>query len=324
MTRILILIVTLAAFQSCEILQQGTATNPTPTKAKINKPTKVKETINNHVYSVFQDKGSLTGYQFGELYFFKPQEIKDLDKLIEEKNNLPNLVGDYNEELDEKLEIQEKKIAKQKKKLKDENIFPWYEQRWIFAVTFLNDSTQLYEYNFEVYPNYKIKDVKEQMSVHLSKSELSTFEYFINQNPLFESDTDYRWANEMNAKMYDQLFAALEAEKDHKSELLKTILNMVTYIQKKNSFDENNYTKEFVIKWEKENLKNYEDIISLKRTPLQQITTNIDDIDVLTGYQIKHSFVRSGSSDVKVLIFNFDLNFVLLNAIETNKNDANE
>jgi len=324
MTRILILFITLAAFQSCEILQQGTATDPTPVKAKVNKPLKVKETIKKHVSNSFYQKGKPEGYQFGELYFFKPQEIKDLDQMIEEKNNLPHVVGAYNDELEQKLEEQDKKIAKQKKKLKDENIFPWYEQNWIFSVRFLNDSIQLYEYNFEVYPNYKIKDVKEQMSVHLTETELNTFEYFINQNPLFESDTDYRWANEMNAKIYDQLFSSLEAEKQHKSELLKTILNIVTYIQKNNSFDEKEYTKGFVINWEKKNLENYDDIVNLSYTPLEQTTTNIEGTDVLTGYQIKHSFVRSGSSDVKILTFSFDLNFVLLNAIETNKNDSNE
>lgn len=324
MNKIIFLILTAFTLQACEILQQGTDTDPTPVKTKVNKPIKVKETIKNHVKKSFFSKGSVKGYQFGELYFFKPQEIKDLDKMIEIKNNLPHEVGKYNEELDQKIEAQEKKIAQQKKKLKEENIFPWYEQNWIFSVAYTNDSIQLYEYNFVVYPNYTIKDVKEKMSVHLSKSEIKTFEYFINQNPLFESDTDYRWANEMNANMYDQLFAALESEKEHKSELLKTILSIVTYIEKNNSFDEKAYTMDFVKKWEKNNLENVEDIVSLSYEPLTQTATLINETEVLTGYQIQHSFVRSGSSDVKILTFDFDLNFVLLNVVESNKTNSNE
>jgi hypothetical protein len=293
-------------FISCALI--GCLGNyPTTTTSNINKKTKeekVQEAVSNHVTSTFEKIGKYKNYQFGDLVMYKPIEIKELDALIDVKNKLPLQENLSNEMLDSALNAQEVKIAYKKQEIQDKHIYPWFEINHIFTISPLaGDSVNVYQYDFEVYPNYTIKDAHQNMLLRLRKTEYATFDYFFNQLPVYESE-NYSWANDMNDLFYAQCLAALENEDEYKGELLRTILKMTDYIRMHNDFDEGDFTKNVALDWEKENIENPGKKINFKE--LTPVIENIENIDVIVGYQLIHEL-----SENQQLIFIFDLNFVL-------------
>ena len=142
-----------------------------------SKEEKVKEGVSNHVKTSFANLGAYKNIQFGELFMLKPKEILELDEMIEVKNQLPLEQEKYGDKLEEVIEAQEVKIAYKKQEIQDKHIYPWYELNHLFAIIPAEkDSIGVYEYDFEVYPNYTIKEAHQKLSLQLSKAEFKTFE----------------------------------------------------------------------------------------------------------------------------------------------------
>lgn len=272
-----------------------------------SKEVKVKEGVSNHVKNAFANLGAYKNVKFGELFMLKPKEIQELDEMIAVKNNLPLEREKYRDSLESKIEEQEVKIAYKKQEIQDNRIYPWYEINHLFAIIPADkDTVGVYEYDFEVYPNYTIKEAHQKLAIQFSKAEYMSFESFMNQKPIYESN-DYNWSYEMNTKYYRQCFAALDEEEDYKEELLRTILKMSDFIILNNEFKESSFTRQLVKEWEKENLKD-----ALNNGEYGQLTpviSELDGTDVITGYQILHTLKEPSEITYK---FMFDLNFVLI------------
>lgn len=296
-------------FTSC--LGNYPTINTTTPSAK-SKEESVKECVTNHIKKSFEGQGTYKNFKFGELYVLKPAEIIELDKLIDFKNQLPLKSAQYGDKLDSVTNAQDVKIAFKKQEIKDKNLFPWYEIDHIFSlVPNSGDSVILYEFNFEVFPNYTVKEVHQKMSVVLTKKEYKTFEYFFRQSPVYESD-NYSWDYEMNNAFYAQCFAAIEAEEDNKADLIKTIIAMTDYIVLNNQFDEKDFTKQSVKNWEKDNLDSNYSFGSYDA--LTPVLVNVDGQEVIAGYEILHHLKKQ--EEEVVLVFSFDLNFVLTTVLE--------
>lgn len=294
----------------------GNYPTSTPTSSnvsKISKEEKVKEGVSNHVKIAFASMGSYKNFKFGELFMLKPKEILELDEMIEKKNQMPLQYELYGDSLEQVIEAQDVKIAFKKQEIQDNGIYPWYEINHIFAIQpVTGDSATVYEYDFEVYPNYTIKEAHQNMMLPLSKKEYSTFKIFMNQSPVYES-SDYGWANEMNSSFYTTCYAALDNEKEYKGELLKTIIRMTDYIRSNNQFNEKDFTLKVVQEWEKVNLP---EIVSVgKYEKLAPFISKVDEVDVITGYQLNH-ILKEDSVSKSGYSFLFDLNFVLTSVKE--------
>lgn len=283
------------------------ATSGNSSVSEKTKEEKVKEGVSNHVKSAFADFGAYKNIEYGELFLLKPKEVLELDEMIEVKNQLPLQREKYGEKLQSVIDSQDIKIAYKKQEIQDKHIYPWYEIDHLFAIMPPEmDTVTVYEYDFEVYPNYTIKEAHQKLAVKLSKEEFKTFETFINKEPIYESQ-DYNWAYEMNTKFYNQCIAALEEEEEYKGELLKTILKMIDYISIHNEFDEKDFTLKTVKKWEEKNVEN--PMGEGKYEELKPLISNVDGSEVIFGYQIIHQF---NDTSIAPFIFVFDLNFVLI------------
>jgi hypothetical protein len=292
-----------------------------PSVPEINKEEKIRAGIESHLKTSFGESVAYKIHKEGEIYELRPQEIQDLDQMIKVKNQLPLQRNQYGDALDQMIIDQDVKIEAQKELLRTKKIYPWYEQNVLFTATYSKDSNVLYDCDFTIYPNYKIKDVDQTLKVTLNSKELSFFQYFVRQGPLFQSQSDPAWANSKNEQLYTQLFAALEAEEEYKPELLKTVLDIVNYVMTFNNFDEKKFANSQVEKWEADNLDYAETLRTISISTLNQKMTKQDDTDVLNGYEIEHVFIKEKESIQRKLVFAFDLNFVIVSVQESQLNE---
>jgi hypothetical protein len=310
----------LLVFTSC-INNYPIANSVEPLPPKISKEEKIRDGIETHLKTSFGNEATFKVQKEGEIFELKPQEIKDLDQMIKVKNQLPLQRNQYGDALDPMIVEQDNKIEKQKELLRVNKIYPWYEQNVLFTATYAKDSNVLYDCDFTIYPNYKIKDVDQSLKVTLSNKELSYFQYFVRQGPLFQSQSDPNWANTKNEQLYTQLFAALDSEKEYKPELLKTVLEIVNYVMTYNNFNEKEFTKKQVAKWESVNLEYLQTLRTINMGDLTQQMTKIDAAEVLSGYEIEHIFIKENESIQRSLKFTFDLNFVIISVQENLLNE---
>lgn len=283
----------------------------------IEKEGKVQDTIESYVQGKSPTGYNYKSLEFGDLYVIKDEEIKKLDELIEEKNQLPLKAGQYGAKLDSVEKSLDDKIEKQKQHLKENNIYPWYEVNHLYAFeNIVNDSAMIYEFDFEVYPNYEIKDVHKKLGVTLGPKRYKIFKYFLDQKPVYDSD-DWAWQESKNSDFYAAAYAALDNEVNYKDKLLLTIIDMTQYIKSNNSFEENDFAKKQVLKWESENIQE-----SLKTLNLSKLKNSIDTLDgepILSGYLMTHDVFIDTPENKKKFKFYFDLNYVIIKVLEENK-----
>lgn len=278
------------------------------------KDIRIQDSIKQYVQERSPMGYSYHDLEFGELYVIKDDEIKKLDKLIQEKNQLPLKADEYGAEYASVEQKLQQEIDAQKAFLKKNNIYPWYEINHLYAFENLaSDSAIVYEFDFEVYPNYQIKDVHKKMALTLDPDRYKTLQYFLEQKPVYES-SDWQWQEMKNSEFYNAAFSALENESDYKDKLLITIIDMTDYIRKRNSFDENDFAKKQIFNWE----KNYIDQ-PLKTISISQLKSEIDTLDnqaILTGYSMTHDVYTEHLDDKTRFKYFFDLNYVITQVVE--------
>lgn len=277
-----------------------------------------EERIHDSIEHYVQGKGPV-GYnykslEFGELYVIKDDEIKKLDKLIEEKNQLPLKVDQYGSDYNKiEKELQEK-IDKQKAYLKENKIYPWYEVNHLYAFeNLINDSAIIYEFDFEMYPNYTVKDVHMKMTLTIDAKQYKTLKYFLDQKPVYDSE-DWEWEQSKNREFYNAAFTALENETVYKDKLLLTLIRMTDYIKSRNDFDESDFAKKEILKWEKDNVSD-----QLKTISISQLKSDMDTVDnqvVLVGYHMEHEVYTESIKDKTRYDYYFDLNYVITRVTE--------
>lgn len=285
----------------------------TPSKEAV-KEQKVHDSIMKYVQERSPSGYNYKSLEFGEVYVIKDDEIKKLDQLIEEKNYLPFKKDEYGDQYEKKEKELQEKIDQQKKYLKDNKIYPWYEVNHLYAFeNVISDSAIVYEFDFELYPNYTVKDVHKKMDLTLDPKRYKMFKYFLAQSPVYETN-DWMYNEQKNNEFYTAAYAALENESDYKDKLLLTIIDMTQYIYDKDSFDENDFAKKQMLRWEKE--KTQDDMKTISISQLGNTMDTINGQAILVGYKMKHDFYTESIEEIRRFEFDFDLNYVIVRVTE--------
>ena len=279
-------------FGSCSIFNYEYK-NPNQDITVINAPV-AKDSIESYLTNLFGS--SYIPYSFSPLAVNKPTEIIELDSLYLQRKNAKQKNNDslfvyYNNLIDEK-----------KKEIKAKKVYHTFEMSHIFLLTPPNDSIRLYENNFVLFPNKKIKDVHSVFSTSLSKEEKDYFDYFYQQKPLYVTADPY-YDDRMNANVYDNFNNALESiSNDKKGELLHSILISVKSIKETNSFNPQLIAEGVAIRWLKQHAKN---TLRIKFSALSKIKQN----EEIVGYTL-HALDKKTNTNYT---FTYDANFIILN-----------
>lgn len=256
----------------------------------------VKDTISNLLQNEFND--NYIPYNFSKLTIKKPTEFIKLDSLYFVRKKIVKNKRKNKSNYDNLLDSINKKIDLHKDNINAKKIYHTYIMEHIYIVKKLN-SYVLYHKNFILFPNYTIKNTTIELATILSKENKQLFDYFNNQEPLFNTQ-DINYNNKMNQLVYDRFNNALANEYNHKEQLLHTILYCVDYILKHNSFDEQAIAEEMAEKWLESN-KLLDFIPKFK--PLSPIYKNKEIVN--------YSLVTTNSE--KTFNFTLDLNLVITN-----------
>lgn len=276
------------------------------------KPTKqetFQQNISNYTTSKFIEKGTYNSFQFGELFVTKPIEIQQLDDLIKVRNTLPLMEEHYGDKLDSVITKQDALIEAKKSEIKAKNIYPIYEMSHLFSIIVNKDLVEIYEFDYSLFPNYSVKDVKQLMFLELTNKEYQLFLHLSNQRPLFTRNPS------LDPIFYTQFFTALDAEKNFKPELLKNILKIIEYILRKDNFDETDFCQTVAKDWVNSNpifIDPKPEGFS-KNELIQVLVTDTNNVQKLVGYNLTYIFtIKEKEARVqKKLDFDFDLNFLL-------------
>lgn len=277
---------------------------------KPSKQETIKQNISNYTTSKFVERGTYKSFQFGELFITKPTEIQQLDQLIEVRNTLPLMEDHYGDKLDSVIKKQDALIEAKKNEIKTNNIYPIYEMSHLFSINVNKDLYEIYEYDYSLYPNYKVKDVKQLLFLELNAKEYQLFLHFTNQRPLFDGNPS------LDNAYYTQFYTALDTEKEFKPELLMNILKIIDYIRKKDKFDEHDFCQTIAKEWVFSNAT-FNEVKPegfAKNELVHILQTDSNNVKKLIGYNLTYLFtVKENESRVqKKLDFDFDLNFLLI------------
>jgi hypothetical protein len=278
---------------------------------KPSKNQQIHSAISDYTKNRIQERGTYRGFLFGELFVTKVQEIQELDQLIEIRNQLPLMEEHYGKRLDSVITAQDNLIAAKKIEIKDKNLYPLYEISHLFSVAIGEKEFEVYEFDYSLFPNYTVKDVRQLMVVQLNADQYKQFLHLMEQKPLTDN-------YQIDVTYYTQFFTALDNEKIYKPELLLNIFKIMQHILQHGSFDQHVFCKKLTEEWMKDN-KPYSDYKSLGYNPkdLQPVIVKFEDqVDRIIGYKLTHQFQYKQGNEtfVSELNFEFDLNFLLIRA----------
>ena len=290
--------------------------NPSNQAQKLKK---IQLSIKNYTIEKFKSIGSYSGYSFGDLIPIKPKEILELDQLLSLTDKLPSLEENYGDKLDSVIAANDSNIALKKQEIRKNKIYHYYKIDHVFLIRDKKGKVTLYEIDFFLYPNLKIKDVTIELKTELTAEKKALFVYFIEQYPLIEDEDPY-YQNYTNQKMHKQLSDALANAKENKEAVFHQVLEIVKFIRKYNKFDPDLFCAIQIKKWIKNNNKstyklNYR---AGKFTRLK----NPSSSDRASNFIMYHRFrYQSASSKMKqsALSFEFDANYLIVEIIEYKK-----
>ncbi len=276
------------------------------------KPTKnqqVQQSVSEYTKNRVKERGQYKGFLFGELFVSKAREIQELDQLIEIRNQLPTMEEHYGKRLDSIIAVQDNLILAKKEEIKEKNLYPLYEISHLFSVSLHENQYEIYEFDYSLFPNYTIKDVKQLMLVLLNAEQYQLFVHLMAQKPLtdnYERDVAY----------YTQFFTALDNEKTYKAELIVNILKVMQHIIKYGEFDQHVFCRSIAEEWMKSNqdFSNYKSLGFNPKEIQPRIVKFDDGVERLIGYNLSHQFQYKSEQEtiVSELNFEFDLNFLLI------------
>ncbi len=281
----------------------------------IDNISKVKASIKEHIKKQFTGKGNYTECNFGELFTIKPLEIQELDKLLMLKNQLPNMKKNYGSKLDSMISANDSNISRKKSEIRENKIYHYYKINHLFTITFKGKST-LYEFDFMVYPNYKIKDVSLSLKTELTPTERADLMYFINKEPLIKQENK-SYENHLNDKMYNQLSNALINSGD-KQTMLHQVLKIVRFVRKHNKFDPDVFCASQLKEWVTFNDPYKQNYRAGLFTRLKDVTADSSSNNTIMYHKI--SYQKEGGERTNTAIsFEFDANYIIIEIKEYKK-----
>jgi len=295
---------------------------------KPEKPTKqalAEDSVAKYVQVRFSDQGTYSPLTFGSLYVLKPQEIQELDQLIQLRKELPNMRQHYGKKLDSVRVANDTAIEQKKRYVKEHRIYPTYEINHLFHIKG-KKGNKIVEYTFTLYPNYKVKNVSHVFGMDMSKEQDNLFEDFITQTNVFFSEDIYL-SKRKNKRFYEEINTMLvNASPDYKEDLLPSILTRIKYAKQANEFIPDHFTNVLIV----EHFAPDKDFNWFESVTRRTKLTAINRIEPVTeefptqrvtviGYKkfIEIKTKNDANKEVfKVLYFEFDTNLVLAGVLD--------
>ncbi len=272
-------------------------------KTKERNTARIKDSISSYIITKL--KGNYTPYSFNELVINKPTLFYDLDTLYLERKLLVRNKAKSKVNYDSSLSVVNGEIALKKQEINKSKLYHTYDMIHIYTLENALKVTTLYENKFSYYPNYKLKDVSTLFSTELSLEEKDLFDYFSLQSPLYESGNP-AVDMEVNNDLYNRFNYALENEVNNKDKLFHTILHFVKYIRQYNDLNTEKIAEELVDIW----LYDHDLSATVFKPSFGELTEVKDDNDEIIGYTML--VTNKKESNIKSMLFNFDLNLVIL------------
>ena len=281
---------------------------------------RIKLSIKEHIINQFKNKGNYNELNYGELTTIKPLEIQELDKLITLKNQLPSMKKNYGTKLDSIITLNDSNIVRQKREIRVKKIFHYYKINHLFTISYKGINT-LYEFDFFLYPNYKIKDVSFKIKTEITPTEKINLIYFIKNQPLIEHDNQSN-QNHINNKMHKQLSDALINAGDNKDVMLHQVLKLVKFIRKHNKFDADVFCASQLKEWVLTNEPYKQDYRSGLFTRLKETekksTTDSSSTNTIMYHKLSYQNNTSQKTNC-ALSFEFDANYLIIEIKEYKK-----
>lgn len=256
---------------------------------------RAENAVINHLKTTFKDK-EYHGYEFGDLYKITPPEISSLDSI----KNKAKLVNN-----DSLLNYYDSLIKLKTKEIKEKKLFSTYEINHFFTLKEKFKNPVLYEYNFELFPDGKIKDAREQMEYKLTPDEYNYYYYYYMRKDLYND-------SKQNEALYNYLETLYTNETISKEAAMGTILTVAKVVYEYNVYDTILISRIEAQKWLSKNLKEsytinkYSDVNSIK-----------DTNNIILGYNL---FVELTIKDsTEAYYFEFDYDYILRGILPVEK-----
>ncbi len=247
-----------------------------------------QKNVEYYIKNKFGSKLIYKGYNFGKIYRLKKKEQLELDTLYFKQANEAIKFGRNSKKYDSIVVSYDTVIAKKKREIISKNIKPDYIISHVFTTMNEDNSGTVYEYEFILNDELKVKDLRLKMGADLDKDDFEWFYYFFQKYPLYSTgnyDKDIAMSNEL----YDYYNTRLSQLTNNKEEFLKTALRVTRIIHKVKKYDRDIICGFLVMKRidEQKYCANYRPI---KFSNSEEINIKNGSKDSLIGYKIFHKF----------------------------------
>jgi len=250
-------------------------------------------------------------YNFGQLFRLKKPEQKQLDELKELRALVPGMKDHYGNKKDSVMAHYDTLIAQKEREITQKGIKPDYIISHIFTIREKGGNGTVYEGDFILDDQLKVKDFNMDMAAELAKDDFDWFYYFFQKFPIFNTG-DYDRDVDLSNSLYDYYNSRLSRLDRGKEEFLLTALRVTRIINKSKKYDKNVICG-FVLAKKLEEQKvcdNYKPVVF---TPAEEIKVKTGTTDSLIGYKVFHKFECTGSdgkTQVKAVYAELDPYFV--------------
>lgn len=286
--------------------------NSSQTMAQEKSPQVMAEdNVEEYVRNKFGTGVTYKIYNFGQVFRLKKAEHKQLDELKELRALVPGMGDHYGNKKDSVLRHYDTLIAQKEREIEQKGIKPDYIISHIFTIKEKAGNGTVYEGDFILDENLKVKDFRMDMAAELAKDDFEWFYYFFQKFPIFNSG-DYERDVDMSNSLYDYYNARLSRLTTGKEEFLLTALRVTRIINKVKKYDKD-IISGFVIAKKLEEEKICDFYKAGVFTPAEEIRVLSQGKDSLIGYKVFHKYQCTGSdgkTETKAVYAELDPYFV--------------
>jgi hypothetical protein len=178
------------------------------------------------------------GYNFGELYKTTPNEIIEIENI---KNTVDSL-RKLNQLTSFKLVKYDSIIQLKTKLAKQKNKYSTYDINHYFVIEGSGNNNVLYQYNFTLYPNGKIKNIDKLLEHKFVSDEYDWFYHYYRRSIIISNMQE-------NKNTYNYIDNLLITETQNKSACVSTVLTLIKIMYNKQYLDTTIVSTAIVKKW---------------------------------------------------------------------------
>ncbi|MCB9224779.1 MAG: hypothetical protein H6582_11415 [Crocinitomicaceae bacterium] len=251
--------------------------------------------------------GTYKPYGFGAITIHKPIEIVDLERMEKENEEKPSY----------KLQ---KKIERQKKIIKRENIERTVDLDHFFTIKDANSKVKVFETNFLLNDTLGMKDLSAKIILELPTGYDEILDYFFFEYNIFLTHS-FVESRELSANFYAFFKKELETQQNmlDKSDFLLHCLKLTKAIKDRGAFDQQGITQVIAQEHITTARKDIMDYNSLQFSPLYE--NSDENSNSLKGYYFFHKFIGnySGTQDTNVVLIEFSPYYQIQNIYQMDR-----